>query len=519
MFYNNNIEKKKIYRVFLSFFLLFSLLILRLYYLADMEGDKLSVMADSQYSYTEKKQELNFEETDCDGKELLDYYYKYYLVINPQLFNSNFDSNNIELKALNYILKGNIDPINIYDEKILSKSLLTKFSITEDTYNKLSDIKKVKGFYCYKEKCPDRSYAWKIENIISDFYDTTENKAKDKSSLEGKINSMFQNNYSTVSFQRDEEGYISLKSEDKNSVNTLKLTLDKNMQDNIRNILKNTKYEQVGCALMETSSGDIIALAQKNEKIPNILIGASGELLVPGSSFKLIVAEAALENNLINTSDKFTCKGFMEDKHKYHGTLDLKKALSVSCNSIFVQIGIKTGMNNIMTMAEKQGLLKKTLGLYYEEQGSFDNNEDISNTSIGQNIHVSPLELLAAVNVIANDGYYIEPNIICNMEKKSNKVLSLNTVQILKEDLRSVVTNGTGIRANNSKTKVYGKTGTSEYWIDKQEKSDGIFLGFFNKEGKSYSMIVVVKDIDRENEDAGNTAVPIFNTIINNFTK
>lgn len=519
MLFNNNIEKKKIYRVFFCFFVLFSLLILRLYYLADMKGDKLAVMADSQYSYTEKKEELNFAETDRNGKELLDYYYKYYLVINPQLFNSNFDSNNIELKALNYILKGNIDPINIYDEKILSKSILTKFSITEETYNKLSDIKQVKGFYCYKEKCPDRSYAWKIENIISDFYDTTANKVKDKSSLEGKINLMFQNNYSTVSFQRDEEGYISLKGEDENSTNTLKLTLDKNIQDNIRNILKDTKYEQVGCALMETTTGDIIALAQKNEKTPNILIGAGGELLVPGSSFKLIVAEAALENNLINNSDKFTCKGLMEDKHKYHGTLDLKKALSVSCNSIFVQIGVKTGMKNIIAMAEKQGLLRKTLGLYYEEKGSFDNSDDISNTSIGQNIHLSPLELLAAVNVIANDGYYIEPNIICSMEKKSNKVLSLNTVQILKEDLRNVVTNGTAIRANNSKIKVYGKTGTSEYWIDKQEKSDGIFLGFFYKDGKSYSMIVVVKDIDKENEDAGNTAVPIFNTIINNSIK
>ncbi|MDV3425695.1 MAG: hypothetical protein LIR50_00220 [Bacillota bacterium] len=519
MFYNNNLEKKKIHRVFLSFFVLFSLLLSRLYYLAEMKGDKLSVMADSQYSYTEKNEELNFEETDRNGKELLDYYYKYYLVINPQLFNSNFDSNNIELKALNYILKDNIDPINIYDEEILSKSLLTKFSITEETYNKLSDIKKVKGLYCYKEKCPDRSYAWKIENIISDFNDTAENKAKDKSSLEGIINSMFQNNYSAVSFQRDEEGYISLKSEDEKSKNQLKLTLDKDVQDSIRKILQETNYKQAGCALMEASTGNIVALAQKNEKAPNILIGAGGELMIPGSSFKLIVAEAALENNEIDVDDKFTCKGFMEDKHKYHGTLDLKKALSVSCNSIFVQIGVKTGMKNIMAMAEKQGLLKKTLGLYYEEKGSFDNSDDISNTSIGQNIHLSPLELLAAVNVIANDGYYIEPNIMCSMEKKSNKVLSLNTVRILKEDLRSVVTNGTAIRANNSKTKVYGKTGTSEYWIDKQEKSDGIFLGFFNKDGKTYSMIVVVKDIDKENEDAGNTAVPIFNTIINNFIK
>ena len=518
MFFGNKFEKKRIYSIFFSFLVLFGLLVLRLYYLTDMKGDQLSVMADSQYNYTEKNSQLNFEETDRNGKKILDYYYKYYLVINPQLFNSNFDSNNTELKALNYILKGNKDPINIYDEKILSQSILTKFSITEETYNKSSDIKSVKGFYCYKEKCPDRSYAWKIENIISDFNDITENKPKDKSSLEGKINSMFQNNYSTVSFQRDEEGYISLKNEDISSKNQLKLTLDKNMQDSIRKILQETKYKQVGCALMEASTGDIIALAQKNEKMPSILIGAGGELLVPGSTFKLIVAEAALENNIINTSDKFTCYGRTET-HNYHGTLDLKKAFTVSCNDVFIQIGIKTGMDKIMAMAEKQGLLKETLGLYYEDKGYFGNDYDITNTSIGQNIYVSPLELLAAVNVIANDGYYIEPNIICNMEKKSNKVLNLSTVKILKEDLRSVVTNGTGIRANNSKITVYGKTGTTEYEIDKEKKSDGIFMGFFNKDDKFYSMIVVVKDIDRENEDGGNTAAPIFNKVLNDFLK
>lgn len=525
MFYGNNLEIRKLYRVFFVFLIIFILLILRLFYLTGTKGDKLAVMADSQYSYTEKSSELNFEETDRNGKELLDYYYKYYMVINPQLFNSNFDSNNTELKALNYILKDNKDAINIYDENILSKSILTKFSITEETYNKLSEIKNVKGFYCYKEKCPDRSSAWKIENIISDFYDASNGKLKDKSSLEGRISQMFQSNYPTVSFQRDEEGYVRLKSEDEKSENQLKLTLDKDIQDSIRKILQETKYKQVGCAIMDTSAGDIIALAQKNEKAPNILIGAGGETILPGSTFKLIVAEAALENDTIKTSDKFTCNGLMEkDGHKYHGTMDLKKAFSISCNSIFIQIGLRTGMDKIISMAEKQGLLKKTLGLYYEEKGSFDSiknidNSDISSTSIGYNIHVTPLELLAAVNVIANDGYYVEPNIICNMEKKSNKVLSLDIVKVLKEDLRSVVTEGTGIAAGSSKTAVYGKTGTNGYWLDNTYKSDGIFAGFFNKDGKFYSMIIVVKDIDVNEESASNTAVPIFKTILNNFMK
>jgi cell division protein FtsI/penicillin-binding protein 2 len=518
MFFDSKIEKKRIHRIFLCFFIIFSLLFLRLYYLTYMKGDKLSIMADSQYSYTEINSELNYEMTDIKGNKLLDYYYKYYLIIDPLLFNNNFSSSNTELKALNYILKGNKNPINIYDENILSQSLLKKFSITADTYNKLLNIKNVKGFYYYKEKCVDRSYAWKIENIISDYYDTTENKQKDLSSLEGRIHSLYEKKYTTVSFQRDEEGYISLKSEDENSDNLVQLTLDKKLQDTVRTILNKTKYKQVGCAVMETSTGNILALAQKNEKMPNILIGASGELLLPGSTFKLIVAEAALENNIIKTDDKFTCKGILEkDGHKYHGTIDIKKALTISCNDVFIQIGIKTGIENIKDMAEKQGLLKKTLGLYYENKGYFGDTDNISLTSIGQNIYVSPLELLASINTIANNGYYVEPNILSSSEKKTSKVLSDSTVQTLKEDLRSVVVSGTGIRANNSKTIVYGKTGTTEYIINKENKSDGIFMGFFNKGGKYYSMIVVVKDIDRNNEDGGSTAAGIFNTIINNF--
>lgn len=512
-------RKKRQIKILIFFTIIFLLLISRIYYLTNIKGEKLSILTDSQYKYEEKTNELKYEMIDSNGSSLLNYYYKYYLVINPQLFRNNFNESNGDFKTLYYVLKGNFSPIDIYDEKIISSNTLLKFSLDEKSFQKLAYLNKIKGMYYYGEKVVDRRDAWKIENIISNYYDNS-NKPKDKSSLEGIIYDKYNNSlYDKISFGRDEEGYIKIIEEIKGS-NCLILTLNNDLQMGIRSILKETPYSQVGCILMESSTGNIISLAQKDEKKPNILIGANSEEIIPGSTFKILIEEVALEKNIINERTKFTCLGSLEkNDHKYHGTMEIKKALTISCNDIFSQIGRKTGFDNIKEMAEKQGLLTKGINLYDEGTGYFGNEKEIGLTSIGQNIYVTPISLVSSLNIIANKGYYIYPNIIQGNVTKKVKILSDKTVNILEDSLRSVVVSGTGIRANNSSVKVYGKTGTTEYIIKGISKSDGIFLGYFKILEKNYSMIVLVKDIDKEKEDGGNTAATIFNNILNLLIK
>jgi len=82
-----------------------------------------------------------------------------------------------------------------------------------------------------------------------------------------------------------------------------------------------------------------------------------------------------------------------------------------------------------------------------------------------------------------------------------------------------VVNNGTGKQAYIKGMSIGGKTGTSEYYEKDKKYSDGWFVGFFDLEGKSYSMVVFVKNIDVVKEAGGNTAAPIFKEIINAIKK
>lgn len=547
---SRSIIRKRQYVVFAIFITLLSILYFRIIKFQYFKSDKLSVMADSQYSYKEDITDASYQLFDCNGKQLLNYNKKYYAVISPEIFTkNNLDTEQDKILTLMYILRNYNNDYDLSKAGVLSSSQKIYYEIDESTYNKLKDIKEVKGFYAYTYSALDKGEAWKIENLLINTKRTDNNEQKSQDSLEMQVNNKTKSNKKPqIIFNRDVNGAIVEEKIElpKNNVNA-RLTFDKNIEDKIKEILNNDKnksFQQIGVVLMEADTGKIKALVQKDDSKPNVNLGvATNHGFFPGSIFKIIVEEAGLDRKTISTTDNFTCRGLIElESHSKHGILTPEEALVVSCNDIFAQIGAKVGFNNFYDNAKSQGLFEKVLGFDSEKQGALEVKEpkvsdgSLGLASIGQNLRITPIEAISIANTIANNGTYVKPYIIdAYVDDNNTELESLSTEQrpaiekstanIMKNQMIKVVKKGTAQTAYIDNVEIGGKTGsTTRVELSKQSgqpetHSDGWFVGFFKIKDKYYSMTVFVQDIDKDKESGGSTAAPIFKDIVNGVSQ
>lgn len=544
------IIKKRQYIVFGFFMILLSILYFRIVKFQYFKSDKLSVMANSQYSYKEDITDANYQLFDCNGKQLLDYNKKYYAVISPEIFTkNNLDTEQDKILTLMYTLRNYNNDYDLSKAGVLNSSKKIYYEIDESTYNKLKDIKDVKGFYVYTYSALDKGDTWKIENLLINTKRTENNEQKSQNSLEMQINNKTKSNKKPqVIFNRDVNGNIVEENTElpKNNVN-VRLTLNKNIEEKIKEILNNDKnknFQQIGVILMEADTGKIKALVQKDDTKPNVNLGvATNHGFFPGSIFKIIVEEAGLDRKTISTTDNFTCRGLYEEAgHDKHGTLTPEEALVVSCNDIFAQIGAKVGFNNFYDNAKSQGLFEKVLGFDSEKQGALEVKEpkisdgSLGIASIGQNLRITPIEAISIANTVVNNGTYVKPYIIDSYVDDNNTeieslstekrhVIDTSTANIMKNQMIKVVRKGTAQAAYIDNIEVGGKTGsTQRVEVSKQisqteSHSDGWFVGFFKIKDKYYSMTVFIQDINKDKESGGNTAAPIFKDIVNGVSQ
>lgn len=544
------IIRKRQYVVFGIFITLLSILYFRIVKFQYFKSDKLSVMADSQYSYKEDITDANYQLFDCNGKQLLNYNKKYYVVISPEIFSkNNMDTDQDKILTLMYILRNYNNDYDLSKAGVLNSSKKIYYEIDESTYNKLKDIKEIKGFYAYTYSALEKDEPWKIENLLINTKRTDNNEQKSQDSLEMQINNKIKSNKKPqIIFDRDVNGSIVEEKTElpKNNVN-VRLTFNKNIEDKIKEILNNDKnkgFQQIGVALMEADTGKIKALVQKDDTKPNVNLGvATNHGFFPGSIFKIIVEEAGLDRKTISTTDNFTCRGLIElESHSKHGTLTPEEALVVSCNDIFAQIGAKVGFNNFYDNAKSQGFFEKVLGFDSEKQGAFEVKEpkisdgSLGLASIGQNLRITPIEAISIANTVANNGTYVKPYIIDayvddnnieleNLSTEQRPVIEKSTANIMKNQMIKVVKKGTAQAAYVDNVEIGGKTGsTTRVELSKQSgqpetHSDGWFVGFFKIKNKYYSMTVFVQDIDKDKESGGSTAAPIFKDIVNGVSQ
>jgi len=318
----------------------------------------------------------------------------------------------------------------------------------------------------------------------------------------------------------------------------VQLTLDLRIQK----IAEGALGDRTGCAIiMEPHTGEIIAMVsnpgfnpavfvtRQNEKIAELFSNPKAPLfnraisgLYPaGSSFKPIVAAAALETDKADLNTSFTCTGATHVGRKefkcwgVHGTQNIVGALKYSCNVFFYRIGIKLGGQSMYEYAVKFGLSKPTSFELSNEASGFVPNPlwkriskfhkwldgDSANLSIGQGeLLVTPIQMACMIAAFANKGYLVTPYIVKAVDGKiledpQRKILPLgigeSTINTVRRGLRGVTEQGgTASILSFPQLAVAGKTGTAQ---NPRGAPHGWFIGFFPYEKPKYAIVVFLE--------------------------
>lgn len=273
---------------------------------------------------------------------------------------------------------------------------------------------------------------------------------------------------------------------------------------------------------------------------------AVADTYMPGSVFKMCVASAALEENLVNEKTSFTCTGSIlvegETIHcsniSGHGTQSFVEAISNSCNPAFVQIGQMLGASKFRQYYQGFGFSDKTgIDLPGEAEDSFwkegkMGGVDLAVASFGQNFKITPIQMITACAAVSNGGYVVQPHVVSKITDSKGNVIK--TVD--KKVKRQVISDDTSKKMNEyleynterqgaaagyiSGYKVAGKTGTSEKKdITKVESSfseDYIssFCGYAPADDPQIAMLVFFDTPDGDAYYGSQVSSPVFINIM-----
>ena len=294
----------------------------------------------------------------------------------------------------------------------------------------------------------------------------------------------------------------------------------------------------------------------KNERTPLVNKAVSGQYS-PGSTFKVVVALAALEAGVIDLNTRFNCSGGLDVgnirfhcwRHSGHGSLNVVEALKHSCDIFFYETAMKLGIDKIHDMAVKLGMGNVLeVGLDNEKAGIIPTKAwkkarfgtswtqgDAANSGIGQGyVLVTPLQLATMLARVVNGGYAVQPTFIKPTEKELSKIkrldISTKNIEIVKRGMFEVV-NGAGGTAGRARFNINGammggKTGTTQVRrISMKERSSGIlrdeqlpwrlrnhalFIGFTPVDNPRYSVAVIVE----HGSSGSGVAAPIASKIL-----
>lgn len=273
---------------------------------------------------------------------------------------------------------------------------------------------------------------------------------------------------------------------------------------------------------------------------------AVADTYMPGSVFKMCVASAALEENLVNEKTSFTCTGSIEVEGETihcsnisgHGTQNFVEVISNSCNPAFIQIGQMLGAGKFRQYYQGFGFSDKTgIDLPGEAEDSFwkegkMGGVDLAVASFGQNFTITPIQMITACAAVSNGGYVVQPHVVSKItDSKGNVIKSVD-----KKIKRQVISDDTSKKMNEyleynterqgaaagyiSGYKVAGKTGTTEKrGVTKVESSfseDYIssFCGYAPADDPQIAMLVFFDTPDGDAYYGSQVSSPVFINIM-----
>jgi len=337
-------------------------------------------------------------------------------------------------------------------------------------------------------------------------------------------------------------------------------SIDINIQDYAHKVLEKKLKEldaEYGIAvLMEVKTGNIVAMVNlKEDRTDSTNIRyteqfnyAVGRNMEPGSTFKLPVMIAAMENmpslSLTDTID-------VERGYKKYGSFEFRDSYfsgntKKSIKDIF-RNSSNVGMSKVTTLSfgndydkftdhlYSMGVIKKSQIDIYGELSPFAKPKthsewstvSILQMSIGYEVQISPMQLLTFYNGVANDGIMLKPRLVRAYSRNgvitkeitpdtlSHSICTKSTLEKVQELLAAAVDNGTGSRIKSDRYKIAGKTGTTKYHqegVGYNGEHRGSFVGYFPADKPKYSCIVVV---NRPKGDyyGSKVAAPVFKDI------
>ena len=316
--------------------------------------------------------------------------------------------------------------------------------------------------------------------------------------------------------------------------NTLRISLDYTMQKYALQMAEKVRTEKqadkVGIILMNPQNGEIYAMVNvpefdlnqpfmlNNEETGENLTdeqrqdalnqmwrnGCINDTYEPGSTFKIITASVGLEEGVVHLTDQFSCPGYkvVEDRrircHKVggHGAENFVQGIQNSCNPVFIEVGLRIGVDRFFDYFRQFGLMDLTGVDIPGEAGTIMHKKEnvgqveLATISFGQSFQITPIQLATTVSALVNGGRRVTPHFgmeVLSAEGKKVKtfrynakkhIVSEKTSQTMRELLESVVAEGSGKNAYVEGYRIGGKTATSQTLPRSANKYISSFVGF-----------------------------------------
>lgn len=525
---NKTFHKKKILVVFLAAFILILYLIGRLVYL---------MVFDAEY-YQQKAEDLHERERDIKAArgEIIDrngtVLATNRTVCTISVIHSQIENPEKVIEKLSEFLEMDADQVRKKVEKISSIERL-RSNVDKRTGDKIRNLglAGVKVDEDFKRYYPYNELASKVLGFTGgDNQGIVGLEVKYEKYLKG-INGKILTTTDARGIELDGVAEDRLEPE---AGNTLRISLDYTMQQYALQMAEKVRTEKqadkVGIILMNPQNGEIYAMVNvpefdlnqpfmlNNEETGENLTdeqrqdalnqmwrnGCINDTYEPGSTFKIITASAGLEEGAVHLTDQFSCPGYkvVEDRrircHKVggHGAENFVQGIQNSCNPVFIEVGLRIGVDRFFDYFRQFGLMDLTGVDIPGEAGTIMHKKEnvgqveLATISFGQSFQITPIQLATTVSALVNGGRRVTPHFgmeVLSEEGKKVKtfrynakkhIVSEKTSQTMRELLESVVAEGSGKNAYVEGYRIGGKTATSQTLPRSANKYISSFVGF-----------------------------------------
>lgn len=344
----------------------------------------------------------------------------------------------------------------------------------------------------------------------------------------------------------------------KNITLTIDSTIQFIIEQALDKVMTDTKARGATIIVMNTKTGEILGMANRPTYNPNYFYvygpnewknRAISVVYEPGSTFKAIVAAAAIEEGVVSPDERMQDNGFIEVSGRKirnwsgesYGNISFTDVIKNSINTGFVEVGLRLGGERLNKYARAFGFGKAVdIELPGEEDGILFKTADmravdVATMAIGQGIAVTPLQLITAISAIANDGVLLKPYIVKEIKSLDGTVDFTGTTQVVRQAispetakkmkplLEKVVSEGGGVKAQVKGYRFAGKTGTAERLSDsgigyEPGKYIASFAGFGPIDDPQIAALIII-DSPQGMYYGGMIAAPVFQEIMTNIVR